>query len=137
MGGLVQSLILGNLTAGPAGLAGLIVTGTLLTGGALLVRANFPRIWRLILQAINLVPAAILAVTGVFAIPLWWLMKRIVGALLRVFPADTAFARAMASCSQMFASREEIKRLLVNGERRKVCEALWPESAYPDLYRAV
>jgi hypothetical protein len=137
MGGLVQSLILNNLTAGLAGLAGLIVMGTLLAGGGLLIRANFPRLWRLIVQAINLVPAAILAITGVFAIPLWWLMKRIVGALLKLFPADTAFVRALASFSQLFASRNALEQLLISGERRKVSEALWPEATYPDLYRAV
>src|SRR5690349_7517502 len=122
MGGLVQSLILGNLSAGLAGLVGLIVTGTLITRGALLIRANFPRIWRLILQAINLVPAAILAITGVFAIPLLWLMKRIVAALLKIFPADAAFMRALTSFSQLFASRDALKRALVSGERRKVSE---------------
>ena len=139
MGGLVQTLLLDNLSAGLAGLLGLTVMATLITGSALLIRANFPRIWRLIVQAINLVPAAILAITGVFAIPLWWLMKRIVGALLKIFPADTAFVRALASFSQigLFASRDELERSLVGGERRKVSEALWPEGAHPDLYRAV
>ena len=137
--GLTGSLFTNPLAAGLAGLFGFIVTVGIVVGIGFLVRSNFPRVWRVILQAINLIPAAILALAGLFAIPLWWLMRRLVTALLKFMPVDAAFVRGLERCSQfgLSASRDGISRLLVSGERRELCQHLWPERLFPDLYRTV
>src|ERR1700743_215242 len=95
MGEILGLLPMNPLTAGIAGLFGLAVTIAIIVGIAMVIRSNFPRLWRLILQAVNLIPAGILAIVGVFAIPLWWLMNRLVGMLLKIAPVDSGVAHLL------------------------------------------
>jgi hypothetical protein len=129
-------------SAGLAGLFGLAFTIAVIVGVALVIRSNFPRLWRLILQAVNLIPAGILAIVGVFAIPLWWLVKRLVGMLLKVAPVDSGVAHLLEKAAQFGvsasgSSRNFIDRLIIRGDRREACEYLWSPRIYPDLYRDV
>lgn len=142
MSDLLSVIPMNPLSAGLGGIFGLLVTIAIAAGLALVIRSNFPRLWRLILQAVNLVPAAILAIVGIFAIPLWWLMSRLVAVLGKIVPVESGVARMFEGGSKMGIStnpegRNFLQRMLILGNRREVCEALWPERLYPDLYRAV
>jgi hypothetical protein len=139
MSDLMGMLPMNPLGAGLAGVFGFLLSIAALVGVALVIRSNFPRIWRLLAQAVNLIPAAILAIIGVFAIPLWWLMSWGVAALLKLLPVDTLFVRLMDRCSQwgIAVSRDAVQRLLIGGKRREAALYLWPEVLFPDLYREV
>jgi len=141
---LLQILPMNPLSAGLAGLFGLLVTAAIVAGLALVIRSNFPRLWRLILQAVNLIPAGILAIIGVFAIPLWWLMSKLVAALQKLLPIDSGFAHMIESWAQWGVSKGTLTGrsnpfpgMLVAGLRREAAEHLWPEPLFPDLYRPV
>ncbi len=143
MSDLLGMIPMNPVSAGLGGLIGLIVTLAVVVGLAFVIRSNFPRLWRLILQAVNLVPAAILAVVGVFALPLWWLMSRLVGAIGKVLPVESGFAHLLERWSQFGVSasttsgRNFLGRMLIRDHRREACEYLWPERLFPDLYRVV
>src|SRR5450432_2769945 len=104
---------------------------------ALAAALMFPRVRRFIVRVVNLVPAAILVVVGVFAIPLWRLMSYLVNLILKVLPADTMLVRLMERCSLwgVPAVRNSVTPMLVRGERRETAQFFWPESVFPDLYR--
>src|ERR1700733_7976510 len=99
----------------------------------------FPPIRRRILKLVNLVPAAVLYVVGVIAIPLWGLMNFLVGLVLNVVPLDAMLAGLVERSSHWFlpAGRRTITAMLVRGERLAAAQAFWPETDYPDLYREV
>lgn len=141
---LLPMLPMSSLGAGLTGLFGLLLTVAIVVGLALMIRSNFPRLWRLILQAINLVPAAILAIIGVCAIPLWWLMSKLVAALQKLLPIDSGFAHWIERWAQWGVSSDTVTArsnplsgMLVAGMRREAAEHLWPEALFPDLYRNV
>lgn len=111
----------------------------LIVGIAFLIRSTMPRVWRRLVQLVNLIPAAILTVIGVFAIPFWWIVSWIVTRTLERVPLDAAVAGAIERVARIGTTgiRNPIQLLLIRGQRRAAAEALWPEAAYPDLYREV
>jgi TraM recognition site of TraD and TraG len=118
-----------------SGFLGPVLAAALALAAALM----FPRVRRFIVRVVNLVPAAILVVVGVFAIPLWRLMNYLVNLILRVLPVDAMLVRLMERCSLwgVPAVRNSVAPMLVRGERRETAQFFWPESVFPDLYREV
>jgi hypothetical protein len=133
---LLNSLLAGSMS----GLGTSVILAILLAAGvAFLVRSTMPRLWRRLVQLVNLIPAGILAVVGIFAIPFWRLVNWLVTKTLGKLRVDAAVVDAIERLARIraYSIQDPIQQLLIRGQRRAAAEALWPESVYPDLYRAV
>lgn len=105
---------------------------------AVIAAFRFRIVRRVFFFVVNLFPAAILALLGIVAIPLWRLMNFLSGILLRLLPLDRGFEGFLTRLSQWrLRSVEHLDALLLRGERRAVAEVLWPQETFPDLYREV
>src|SRR5262245_22269840 len=67
----------------------------------LLIASRVPRLRQIIVFVINFIPAIVLWVLGVIAIPLWGLMDRLVRLLLARSSVDAMFGRWIAWLSQI------------------------------------
>lgn len=133
---LLNPFLAGSLSAlGSSALLGIL----LIAGVAFLIRSTMPRLWRPLVQLVNLIPATILAVVGLFAIPFWRLVSWLVGKTLGRLRLDAAAVGAIDRLARIRVAsiQDPVQLLLVRGQRRAAAEALWPESLFPDLYRAV
>ena len=100
---------------------------------------KFPGVRRVVFFVINLVPAAILALVGIVALPFWKLIDLMVSWLLRLVPIDTQFSRWLDRLGRFRVSRrrDPVNVALLSGQRLEAAQRLWPESSHPDLYREV
>lgn len=126
--GLLESLV--------GGVGSLLLPAIAIAVG-LFIAFKVPRLRRIILRAVNLLPAVLLYVVGVLALPLWWLADLLVGRVLRLVPLDVLLSRALEWLGGRGAGGGSVRSGLLRGERRAVAEQLWPEPAHPDLYREV
>jgi hypothetical protein len=119
LGGLLQTLLL----------------VAVVIGGVLMI----PFVRRFVLRVLNLVPATILLLVGIVAIPFWRPMSRLMQALLRWLPLDKLFVRTIDRVAPWGVARDagDARAMLLHGERSTVARLLWPEAGYPDLYREV
>jgi hypothetical protein len=94
---------------------------------------------RLLLRVLNLIPAAILLLVGIIAVPFWRPMSRLVQIALGWLPLDRLFVRTVDRVAPWGVQRDgsDARSMLVRGERAAVARLLWPEAGYPDLYREV
>src|SRR5437763_329786 len=94
---------------------------------------------RLLLRVLNLVPAAILLLVGIIAIPFWRLMSRLMNVLLRWLPVDALFVHALDRLAPWRVPHNpaDLRALLLHDERLAAARLLWPEGVFPDLYRDV
>jgi len=127
--------ILRTMAAMIGGLFSTLLIGAAAVGAVLMI----PFARRLLLRVLNLVPAAILLVVGVIAIPFWRLMSRLMNVLLRLLPIDALFVRALDRLAPWRVAHNpgDVRALLLHGERSAAAQLLWPEAVFPDLYREV
>jgi hypothetical protein len=111
----------------------------LLGAGAILLALKLPGFRKLLIRILNLIPAVILAVIGLFALFLWRPVSYIVGLTLQVLPLDKWFSQAVTRFAQVGLSKghHDIRSRLVRGEREQAARDLWPEQVFPDIYREV
>jgi hypothetical protein len=109
-----------------------------LAAAAVVAMAMFPGPRRFVLRVIKLIPAAVFALLGVIAIPLWGLTSLLMNYVLRLLPIDALCSRAVVRLSQWrVPARDELRALLLRGEREAAAKLLWSEAVFPDLYREV
>lgn len=128
-----------NVIQGFLGGVGSVLVALALLFVVIQLALRIPALRRFVLFAINLVPAGVLALVGVVALPFWKLADVIVGMLLKVLPVDTLFIRTVDRVSQWRLSSvaDPVQADVLTGMRRKAAEKLWPERRFPDLYREV
>ncbi len=80
---------------------------------------------------IGLLPAAVLSLVGLLAIPLWRPVGWATELLLRVLPLDRLVAWTLRLPERVARSP------LLRGERRAYAERVWPPAAFPDLYQPI
>src|SRR5689334_3585069 len=97
------------------GLFSTLLVGAVAVGAVLMI----PFARRLLLRVLNLVPAAILLLVGIIAIPFWGLMSRLMNALLRLLPVDGFFVRALDRLAPWRVPHNpgDVRALLLHGER--------------------
>lgn len=135
-----MSLLNSLLSAPVSGFGGSALLAILvIAAAAFVIRSTLPWLWRPLVTLANLIPAAILTVIGLLAIPLWRLVSWLVTKSLAKLPVDAVVVRAIDRLARIRANsiRNPIQNLLVRGERLAAAAALWPDSVYPDLYREV
>jgi hypothetical protein len=121
-----------------SGFGRLLVIGVIVAI-VIVIGLKMPRVRKIVLFVVNLVPAAVLTVLGVIALPLWKLVDLLVSWTMKLLPVDSLFVRALRWLGSMRASavRDPVRSHLLGDERRKAAEAMWSEAVYPDLYREV
>ena len=86
------------------------------------------RVIKSIVFLLNLVPAIVLFVLGILALPFWGLALGFAGKLLRILPLDSLAERLLVFVGSKSSS------FLCQGNRRIFALQKWPEATYTYLY---
>lgn len=124
---------------GLTGMVGGALSTIVIVAVAVAAALMIPFVRRLVLRAINFVPAAILVLLGLVAIPFWRPMNWLMARLFKLVPLDVQFARFVERVSQwgLPDGASSPQTLMVRGDRCGVAKRLWSEASFPDLYREV
>lgn len=112
-------MIVGLIGGGVSG----IITLVLIGGAVVFAASRFAIVRRGLFFVINLFPAVFLWVLGIIAIPLWRLMDRVVGFLLRRIPIDAMFARWVDRLGQVLLPKPKSARAATPGAMVKTEKA--------------
>ncbi len=108
-----------------------IILGILILAGLVYLALQWRRLQRAVVFALLLVPAVVIWLVGVIAIPLWkpvgWLTDRLLG----LIPLNRRFQGVLTG------RRRRWRAALLAGDRQTHAHVVWPPAIYPELYQAV